>query len=120
MPILPDGDVVNCGTLNFSQFFDSPLYCVNEKLGEWKMVVHGQYSLRVVVLAQQGKLCDIVVQLSKLQTYVFDSASIDLFLAVPKAGRTKTVRTSEDKLDHGTIPMPTFATKPGTTSSKIR
>ena len=30
--------------------------------------------------------------------------------AVPEAGRTKTVHTEEDKLNQGTIPMPTFAT----------
>ena len=36
--------------------------------------------------------------------------------AVPEAGRTKTIRTSEDRLNKGTIPMPTFATKPLTTS----
>ena len=38
---------------------------------------------------------------------------------VPEAGRTKTIHTSEDRLNQGTIPMPTFATKPLTTSSTI-
>ena len=37
--------------------------------------------------------------------------------AVPEAGRTKTIHTSEDRLNQGTIPMPTFATKPLTMSS---
>ena len=37
--------------------------------------------------------------------------------AVPVAGRTKTVHASEDRVNQGTIPMPTFATKPLTTSS---
>ena len=37
--------------------------------------------------------------------------------AAPEAGRTKTVDTSEDRQNQGTIPMPTFATKPSTTSS---
>ena len=32
--------------------------------------------------------------------------------AVPEAGRTKTVHTSEDRLNYGTIPMPTFAPRP--------
>ena len=36
---------------------------------------------------------------------------------VPEAGRTKTSQTSEDRQNQGTIPMPTFATKPLTTSS---
>ena len=36
--------------------------------------------------------------------------------AVPEAGRTK---TSEDRPNQGTIPMPTFATKPLTTSSTM-
>ena len=31
--------------------------------------------------------------------------------AVPEAGRTKAIHTSEDRLNQGTIPMPTFATK---------
>ena len=31
--------------------------------------------------------------------------------AVPEARRTKTVHTSEDRLNHGTIPMPTFVWK---------
>ena len=39
--------------------------------------------------------------------------------AFPEAGRTKTVHTSEDRLNQGTIPMPTFATKPMTTSSTM-
>ena len=39
--------------------------------------------------------------------------------AVPEAGRTKTVHTSENRLNQGTIPMPTFATKPWTTSSTM-
>ena len=39
--------------------------------------------------------------------------------AVPEAGRTKTSHTSEDRLNEGTIPMPTFATKPLTTSSTM-
>ena len=39
--------------------------------------------------------------------------------AVPEAGNTKTSQTSEDRLNHGTIPMPTFATKPWTTSSTM-
>ena len=37
--------------------------------------------------------------------------------AVPEAGRMKTCHTSEDRQNQGTIPMPTFATKPLTTSS---
>ena len=37
--------------------------------------------------------------------------------AVPEAGRTKTIHTSEDRPNQGTIPMPTFATRPLTTSS---
>ena len=39
--------------------------------------------------------------------------------AVPEAGRTKTIHTGEDRLNHGTIPMPTFAPKPLTTSSTV-
>ena len=39
--------------------------------------------------------------------------------AVPEAERTKTGHTSEDTLNHGTIPMPTFAPRPLTTSSTI-
>ena len=39
--------------------------------------------------------------------------------AVPEAGRTKTIHTSEDRQNLGTIPMPTFATKPLTTSSTM-
>ena len=39
--------------------------------------------------------------------------------AVPEAGRTKTIHTSEDKQNHCTISMPTFATKPWTTSSTM-
>ena len=31
---------------------------------------------------------------------------------VPEAGRTKTIHTSGDGLNHGTIPMPTFTTRP--------
>ena len=38
--------------------------------------------------------------------------------AVPEARRTKTFHTSEDRLNRGTIPMPTFATRPLTTSSQ--
>ena len=40
--------------------------------------------------------------------------------AVPEAGRTKTVLTSEDRLNHGTIPMPTFAGRPSTVSPLIQ
>ena len=39
--------------------------------------------------------------------------------AVPEAGRTKTSHTSEDRQNQGTIPMPTFATRPSTTSSTL-
>ena len=39
--------------------------------------------------------------------------------AVPEARRTKTIHTSEDRLNHGTMPMPTFATKPWTASSTM-
>ena len=39
--------------------------------------------------------------------------------AVPEAERTKTSHTSEDRQNQGTIPMPTFATRPLTTSSTI-
>ena len=39
--------------------------------------------------------------------------------AVPEAGRTKTVHTSEDRLNQGTIPMPTFAPRPSTMSSTM-
>ena len=39
--------------------------------------------------------------------------------AVPEAERTKTVHTSEDRQNQGTIPTPKFATKPLTTSSTI-
>ena len=39
--------------------------------------------------------------------------------AVPEAGRTKTIHTSEDRLNQGTIPMPIFATKRLTTSSTM-
>ena len=39
--------------------------------------------------------------------------------AFPEARRTKTLHTSEDGLNQGTIPMPTFATKPLTTSSTM-
>ena len=37
--------------------------------------------------------------------------------ADPEAGRTKTIHTSEDRQNQGTIPMPTFATRLLTTSS---
>ena len=40
--------------------------------------------------------------------------------AVPEARKTKAIDTSEDRLNQGTIPSPTFATKPFTTSSTIR
>ena len=39
--------------------------------------------------------------------------------AAPEAGRTKTIHTSEDRLNHGTIPMPTLARRPLTMSSSI-
>ena len=39
--------------------------------------------------------------------------------AVPEAERTKTSHTSEDRQNQGTIPMPTFATRPLTTSSTV-
>ena len=39
--------------------------------------------------------------------------------AAPEAGRMKTSHTSEDRQNQGTIPMPTFATRPLTTSSTI-
>ena len=39
--------------------------------------------------------------------------------AAPEAGRTKTMHPSEDRQNQGTIPMPTFATRPLTTSSTI-
>ena len=39
--------------------------------------------------------------------------------ARPETGRTKTFHASEDRLNQGTIPMPTFATNPLTTSSTI-
>ena len=39
--------------------------------------------------------------------------------AVPKAERTKTGDTSEDRQNQGTIPMPTFAPRPLTMSSTI-
>ena len=39
--------------------------------------------------------------------------------AVPEAGRTQTSHTSEDRQNQGTIPMPTFATRPLTTTSTI-
>ena len=39
--------------------------------------------------------------------------------AAPEAGRTKTGHTSEDRQNQGTIPMPTFATRPLTTNSTI-
>ena len=37
-----------------------------------------------------------------------------------KAGRTKTIHTIEDRQNQCTIPMPTFATRPSTTSSHYR
>ena len=40
--------------------------------------------------------------------------------AAPEAGKTKTSHTSEDRHNQGRIPMPTFATKPLTTSSTIQ
>ena len=39
--------------------------------------------------------------------------------AAPEAERMKTSHTSEDRQSQGTIPMPTFATRPLTTSSSI-
>ena len=39
--------------------------------------------------------------------------------AVPEARRTKTTHTSEDRLNQGTLPMPTFATNPLTKSSTV-
>ena len=39
--------------------------------------------------------------------------------AVLEAGRMKTIHTSEDRLNQSTIPMPTFATRPLTTSSTM-
>ena len=39
--------------------------------------------------------------------------------AAPEAGRTKTIHTNEDRQSQGTFPMPTYATKPLTTSSTI-
>ena len=39
--------------------------------------------------------------------------------AALEAGRTKTIHTSEDRPNQGTIPMPTFATRPLTTSSTM-
>ena len=39
--------------------------------------------------------------------------------AVSEAGRTKTSHTSEDTQNQGTIPMPTFAPRPLTSSSTI-
>ena len=39
--------------------------------------------------------------------------------SVPEAGRTKTIHTSEDRLNQGTIPMPTSATKSLTASSTM-
>ena len=39
--------------------------------------------------------------------------------AVPEAGRTEAIHTSEGRLNQGTIPIPTFATKLLTTSSAI-
>ena len=40
--------------------------------------------------------------------------------AVTEASRTKTIHTGEDRQNQGTIPMPTLATRPLTTSSTIR
>ena len=40
--------------------------------------------------------------------------------AVPEAGRTKTIHTSEDRLNQCTIPMPTFVTRPSTMSSTMQ
>ena len=37
--------------------------------------------------------------------------------AVPEAGKTKTFHTGEDRLNQGTIPMPTLARRPSTASS---
>ena len=39
--------------------------------------------------------------------------------AVPEVGKMKTIHTSEDRLNQGTSPMPTCATKPLTTSSTM-
>ena len=39
--------------------------------------------------------------------------------AVPEAARTKTSHTSGDTLNQGTIPVPTFATRPWTKSSTM-
>ena len=39
--------------------------------------------------------------------------------AVPEAGRTKTIQTGEYRLNHGTFPMLTFASRPLTASSTI-
>ena len=39
--------------------------------------------------------------------------------AVPEAGRMKTIHTSEDRQNQGTIPMPTFARRPSPMSSFI-
>ena len=39
--------------------------------------------------------------------------------AVPETGRTKSIHTSEDRQNQGTIPMPTFATRPLTASSTM-
>ena len=39
--------------------------------------------------------------------------------AVPEAGRTKTIHTSEERQNQGTIPMPTFAPRPLTMSSFV-
>ena len=39
--------------------------------------------------------------------------------AIFEAGRTKTIHTSEDRQNQATFPMPTFATRPLTTSSTI-
>ena len=39
--------------------------------------------------------------------------------SVPVDGWTETIRTSDDRQNQGTIPMPTFATRPSTMSSTI-
>ena len=39
--------------------------------------------------------------------------------AFPEAERTKTSHTGEDRQNQGTIPMPTFATRPSTITSII-
>ena len=39
--------------------------------------------------------------------------------AIPEAGKTKTIHTCAERHNQGTIPMPTFAPRPLTTSSAI-